>query len=365
MSISILIVDSSALVRQVLAEELGRQSDLEVVGTASDPSFAAEKMKANWPDVIVLDIEMPKGNGFEFLQATMRSRPTPILVFSSQVGSGSEMGSRSLSAGAIAIIEKPEVGLRDFLKENSNRFIEVIHSAISSRADRAKPNSISTHDASSFTEKLSADHVLAAPVANSRIPKTDRIVAIGCSTGGTQALEIVLSALPRESPGIVVVQHMPETFTRGFADRLNRTSKIEVKEAETGDLVLPGRALIAPGGRHLLVQRAGQQYRVEVKEGPQVSRHCPSVDVLFRSVANVAGHNATGFIMTGMGDDGAHGMREMHDAGAKCYAQDEESCVVFGMPKEAIRLGGVHHVIPLDRIADIIESIYVTQNWGR
>lgn len=364
MSISILIVDDSAIVRQVLSEVLGKHSDMEVYATAPDPVFAVEKMKVRWPDVIVLDIEMPRMDGISFLQKVMAQRPTPIVICSSLAGEGTDIALKALSAGAFAIVEKPKLGLRDFLRDSSEHLVSVVRAAAGARVDRMRPRPGISSDASGFdgvSRKLSADEILAAPGGGMNLPMTERIVAIGCSTGGTQALEVVLTALPRTSPGIVVVQHMPEQFTKGFAQRLDRHSEIEVKEAETGDRILPGRALIAPGGKHTLVVRSGAQYRVEVKEGPLVSRHRPSVDVLFRSVAKSAGRNATGFIMTGMGDDGAHGMREMFDAGAQCYAQDEETCVVFGMPKEAIKLGGVHHVVPLERIAGIVAGIYAAQ----
>lgn len=363
MPVSILIVDDSAVVRQVLSEEIGKHADLAVMATAPDPLFAFEKMKTRWPDVIVLDVEMPRMDGLTFLQKVMSTRPTPIVICSSLAGSGTDVALRALSAGAFAIVEKPKVGVKDFLRDSSENLIATIRAAAGAKVDRMKPPPRFPDEPSDFAPapKLSADHVLAAPGPHLNVPMTERIVAIGCSTGGTQALEQVLTALPRTSPGIVVVQHMPAAFTSSFAQRLDRHCQIEVKEAQTDDRILPGRALIAPGGKHLLVNRSGAQYRVEVKDGPLVSRHRPSVDVLFRSVAKAAGKNATGFIMTGMGDDGAHGMREMFEAGARCYAQDEASCIVFGMPKEAIKLGGVHQTIGLDRIAATIEAIYTAQ----
>lgn len=360
----VLIVDDSAVVRQVLAQELGRNADLDVT-VAPDPLFALEKMKVRWPDVIVLDVEMPRMDGITFLQQVMQTRPTPIVLCSTLAGEGTDVALRALSAGAFAIVEKPKAGLRDYLQDSSEHLVSVVRAAAGARVDRMRPtsngNGIAEPGHQSTSNKLSADHVLSAPSGSSNVPMTERIVAIGCSTGGTQALEVVLTALPRTSPGIVVVQHMPEQFTKGFAQRLDRFSQIEVKEAATGDRILPGRALIAPGGHHLVVVRSGAQYRVEIKDGPLVSRHKPSVDVLFRSVAKAAGRNASGFIMTGMGDDGAHGMREMFDSGAQCYAQDEDTCVVFGMPKEAIKLGGVHHVLPLERISGTIAAIYSAQ----
>ena len=365
--IQVLIVDDSAVVRQVLSEELGAQSDIEVLATAPDPLFALEKMKVHWPDVIVLDVEMPRMDGVTFLQQVMATRPTPVIICSSLVGTGEDVTLRALSAGAFAIVEKPKIGVRDFLKDSSESLVSVVRAAAGARMDRmrgagASANTGSRNPVANPRAKLSADELLSAPMSGvSNIPMTEKFVAIGCSTGGTQALEVVLTALPRTCPGIVVVQHMPEQFTKGFALRLNSISEIEVKEAENNDRIIPGRALIAPGGKHTMVIRSGAQYRVEVKDGPLVSRHKPSVDVLFRSVAKAAGRNAVGFIMTGMGDDGAHGMREMHDAGAKTFAQDEETCVVFGMPKEAIKLGGVDHVVPLGEIPRIVAGVYQRQ----
>lgn len=359
MSIGVMIIDDSAVVRQVLTDEISRQPDMRVIAVAPDPLFAMEKMKNAWPDVIVLDVEMPRMDGLTFLQQTMATRPTPVIICSSLAAEGSDVALRALSSGAFAIIEKPKIGLKDFLKDPSNSLVAVVRAASQAKMDRLRPAARTSEAVPA--PKLSADHVLSAPTGNLNVPMTERIVAIGCSTGGTQALEEILSALPRTSPGIVIVQHMPEAFTRSFAQRLDGICQISIKEAADGDRILPGTALIAPGGRHLLVARSGAQYRVEVKDGPLVSRHKPSVDVLFRSVAKSAGRNATGFILTGMGDDGARGMREMHDAGARCLAQDEDSCVVFGMPREAIKLGGVHQIIGLDQIASSIASIYAQQ----
>ena len=364
MTISVIIVDDSAVVRQVMAELLEKHSDIKVVAVAPDPLFAMEKMKLKWPDVVVLDVEMPRMDGVSFLQQIMSTRPTPVIICSTLAGKGADISLKALSAGAFAIVEKPKIGLKDFLKDSSEDLVSMVRAAAGAKVDRmARRSEIADPPSSHGTpsKKLTADEMLAAPSGQLNVPMTERFVAIGCSTGGTQALETVLTALPRTSPGIVVVQHMPEQFTKGFAQRLDKFSEIEVKEAETGDRILPGRALIAPGGKHTLVVRSGAQYRVEVKDGPLVSRHKPSVDVLFRSVAKAAGSNATGFIMTGMGDDGAHGMKEMFDAGATTYAQDEATCVVFGMPKEAIKLGGISNVVGLDRIAGIIAAIYARQ----
>lgn len=362
MTISVLIVDDSAVVRQVLSGILSQQSGIEVMAVAPDPLFALEKMKSRWPDVIVLDVEMPRMDGISFLNQIMTTRPTAVIICSSLVGAGTESALRALSAGAFAIVEKPKIGVRDFLSESARELVATIRAAATARIDRI-PLSASGPAPTEIQvrKKLSADEILSAPTWGHTAPMTEKFVAIGCSTGGTQALETVLTALPRTSPGIVIVQHMPEQFTKSFAQRLDKHSQIEVKEAQTGDRILPGRALIAQGGKHLLVERSGAQYRVEVKDGPLVSRHKPSVDVLFRSVAKAAGPNATGFIMTGMGDDGAKGLWEMHETGATTYAQDEATCVVFGMPKEAIKLGGVDHIIPLSRIASLIEAIYTRE----
>lgn len=362
MTIAVMIVDDSAVVREVLTDLLSKEHDIAVIAVAPDPLFAWEKMKVQWPDVVILDVEMPRMDGVTFLQKIMSERPTPVVICSSLAGDRSEVTLNALSAGAFAIVEKPKIGLRDFLKDQSEHLVSVVRSAAGARVDRMRSKPISDHSVElTVRAKLSADEMLSAPTGSTIVPMTEKIVAIGCSTGGTLALELVLTALPRTCPGIVVVQHMPEQFTKGFALRLDKLSQIEVKEAENNDRILPGRALIAPGGRHLLVVRSGAQYRVEVKDGPLVSRHKPSVDVLFRSTAKAAGPNAIGIIMTGMGDDGAHGMREMHETGAVTYAQDEESCVVFGMPKEAIKLGGVDHVVPLDRIPALIAAIYARQ----
>lgn len=363
MPVSVMIVDDSAVVRQVMTELLGRHAGIEVIAAAPDPVFALDKMNRRWPDVVVLDVEMPRMDGISFLQKIMETRPTPVIICSTLAGKGTDVALKALSAGAFAIVEKPKIGLKDFLKDTSEDLVAMVLAAAGARVDRMarRPEIVDRPSSLAVSQKFTADEMLAAPTGSLNVPMTEKFVAIGCSTGGTQALETVLTALPRTSPGIVVVQHMPEQFTKGFAQRLDKFSEVEVKEAETGDRVLPGRVLIAQGGKHMLVNRSGAQYRVEVKDGPLVSRHKPSVDVLFRSVARAAGANATGFIMTGMGDDGARGMKEMFDTGAVTYAQDEASCVVFGMPKEAIKLGGVAHVVGLDKIAGLIAAIYARQ----
>lgn len=372
MPIRVMIVDDSAVVRQVLQDQLKGLPDIVLLAVAPDPIFALEKMKIQWPDVIVLDIEMPRMDGISFLRQLNSTRPTPVIICSSLAEEGAAATIQALEAGAFAVIAKPKIGVRDFLIDSSEDLISTIRAASQAKMDclvpkhraQAPPANADAKPSAErglFQPKLAPDVMLAAPSGKGQIPMTEKFVAIGCSTGGTQALEQILTALPRTIPGIVIVQHMPEQFTRSFADRLNKLCEVEVREAVNGDRILSGTALIAPGGKHLMVQRSGAQYKVEIKDGPLVSRHRPSVDVLFRSVAKSAGSNALGIIMTGMGDDGACGMKEMHDAGATTYAQDEATCVVFGMPKEAIRLGGVDHIVPLDSIPQTIQNLYNRQ----
>ena len=347
--IKVLIVDDSALVRQVVAQTLATDPGIEVIGTASDPLFALQKMKSQWPDVLVVDIEMPRMDGITFLKKIMAERPTPVVVCSSLAEAGAQATFEALAAGAISIITKPKFGLKSFLEDASNDIVQAVRSA--ARANmRAVRSTAAARSSLTEQPKLTADAMLSPPSNRALERTTDQVVAIGTSTGGTQALEAVLTQLPATCLGIVIVQHMPEKFTAMFAQRLHGLCQIEVREACNGDRVIPGRALIAPGGRHMMLKRSGAQYLVEVVDGPLVNRHKPSVDVLFRSVAKFAGANALGIIMTGMGDDGARGLREMHAAGARTIAQDEASCVVFGMPKEAIKLGGVDQTIGLDQI---------------
>lgn len=357
--ISVLVVDDSAVVRQVVKKSLDTDPGIEVIGTASDPLFAMQKMKERWPDVIVLDIEMPRMDGITFLKKIMAERPTPVVICSSLTTKGAETTMQALAAGAFTIITKPTASLKQFLEDASSQLLGAVKSAATANMRQLAPGRA---EIPKIQPKLSADALLSAPTS-AMVQTTERIIAIGTSTGGTQALEAVLTALPRIVPGIVVVQHMPEKFTASFAQRLNGLCEVEVKEAQNNDRVMPGRVLIAPGGRHMMLKRSGAQYVVEVVDGPLVSRHKPSVDVLFRSVAKFAGKNATGIIMTGMGDDGAKGLREMFDAGARTIAQDEASCVVFGMPKEAIKLGGVHDVLPLGAIPEAIVSLGRNMGW--
>jgi len=351
MNIKVMIVDDSAVVRQVLSEVFNSSSGIEVMDMATDPIIAMEKMKQHWPDVIVLDVEMPRMDGITFLKQIMASRPTPVVICSSLTQKGADISMQAMAAGAVEVIAKPHAGVKQFLQDSNNLLVQAVKSAAAARMNRIRslpPTPLETRP------KLSADAILAAPTGSQMFQTTERIVAIGTSTGGTQALEAILTKLPRTCPGLAIVQHMPEKFTASFAERLDRLSEIEVKEASSGDRILPGRALIAPGGKHMMIKRSGAFYQVEVVDGPLVSRHKPSVDVLFRSAAKFAGKNALGIIMTGMGDDGAKGLKEMHDSGAKTIAQDEDSCVVFGMPKEAIKLGAADEVIALDMIAKAI-----------
>lgn len=349
--IKVMLVDDSAVVRQVNRETLEREADIEVIAAVADPIFALEKMQKQWPDVLVIDIEMPRMDGLTFLKKIMTEHPTPTVVCSSLAEKGAAATMEALASGALSIITKPKMGVKDFLQGASNDLVQAVRAA--ARANMRKVT-ISGKPTLPLTvsPKLTADAMVAAKEAGSRAMAntTDKVVAIGTSTGGTQALEAVLTQLPAVSTGIVIVQHMPEKFTGMFAQRLNGLCKIEVREAVNGDRVIPGRALIAPGGKHMMLKRSGAQYYVEVADGPVVNRHKPSVDVLFRSVAQVAGRNAMGVIMTGMGDDGARGMKEMHDAGASTVAEDESTCVVFGMPKVAIDMGGVDKVVPLHAI---------------
>lgn len=345
--IRVFVIDDSALVRQTLIEILQAEPDIQVVGSAVDPLAAAEKMREVVPDVITLDIEMPRMDGLTFLRKLMSQHPIPVVICSSLAVEGDETTFKALEYGAVEIITKPKVGTKQFLEESRIRVCDAVRAAA-----QAKIRPISASGPMKVAPKLDADVILAkcAP-GNFNFRTTEKVVLVGASTGGTEALQTFLTALPLDCPGICVVQHMPEHFTAAFAKRLNSICRITVKEAQDNDTVLRGQALIAPGSKHMLLKRSGARYHVDVKDGPLVSRHRPSVDVLFRSGARFAGKNAMGVIMTGMGDDGAKGMREMFDTGAYTVAQDEASCVVFGMPQEAIKHGGVHKVMSLKDIA--------------
>jgi two-component system chemotaxis response regulator CheB len=347
----VLIVDDSAVVRQVLSGLIGAAPGLQVVAACADPLLAMERMKLQWPDVIVLDVEMPRMDGITFLRRIMDERPTPVVICSTLTEKGAKTTMEAMAAGAVAIVTKPRLGLKQFLSEAADELLQTVRAAARANPRRLGARPAAGASPAAVPAKHTADVILAPASGRAMTQTTERVVAIGTSTGGTQALEEVLTALPRVSPGIVIVQHMPEKFTEAFAARLHSVCAIEVKEARANDRVLPGRALIAPGGRHLLLRHNGAQYVVDVVDGPLVNRHRPSVDVLFRSVAKCAAANALGIIMTGMGDDGAAGLLEMRNAGAQTLAQDEDSCVVFGMPKEAIKRGAVQKTVPLGAIA--------------
>ncbi len=353
--IKVMIVDDSAVVRQVVAQALAGDAGIEVIATASDPLFALEKMKTHWPDVLIVDIEMPRMDGITFLKKVMAERPTPVVICSSLAEQGAQATFEALAAGAVAIITKPKIGLKSFLEDSSSDIVHAVRTAAKANMHAMRSGTLAA-SANLNRPKLTADVMLSADYNPALNRTTDQVIAIGTSTGGTQALEAVLTRLPATSLGIVIVQHMPAVFTAMFAERLHSLCQIEVREAQNGDRVIPGRALIAPGGKHMMLKRSGAQYVVDVADGPLVNRHKPSVDVLFRSVAKFAGANALGIIMTGMGDDGARGLKEMHDAGARTIAQDEASCVVFGMPKEAIKFGAVDLTLPLDQIPAAIVS---------
>jgi len=335
--IKVLIVDDSAVVREIFTSELSKDPELEVVGTAIDPYIARDKILKLKPHVLTLDIEMPRMDGITFLRKLMKYHPIPVIIVSSLTPKGGQLALEAIGAGAIDVLCKP--GAAYTVGDMSVELIDKIKSAAA--VDMRRWASIASQQPEP-TQRLGV------------IQTSNKIIAIGASTGGTQALQNVLSMMPTNAPGIVIVQHMPEHFTTSFAQRLNELCSIEVKEAENGDSVIPGRALIAPGNKHMLLRRSGARYYVEVKNGPLVSRHRPSVEVLFNSVAQSAGQNAIGVIMTGMGADGADGMLKMKENKAITIAQDEASCVVFGMPKEAIKRGAVDYVVPLNKIPETI-----------
>uniref|UniRef100_D5X0G7 Protein-glutamate methylesterase/protein-glutamine glutaminase n=1 Tax=Thiomonas intermedia (strain K12) TaxID=75379 RepID=D5X0G7_THIK1 len=344
--VKVFIVDDSAVVRQVLQAVLLRDPGIEVIGVAPDPLFALQRMQlGQWPDVLVLDVEMPRMDGITFLKKLMVEHPLPVVICSTLTEKGAQITLDALAAGAVSVVTKPRVGLKDFLVEQTTELTQTIKAA--ARANTGSLRALSRPVVS----------VAKAPVPPAFAPSvhvltdtTEKIIAMGMSTGGTVALERVLTTLPRTLPGIAVVQHMPEKFTATFAERLNSVCALEVREARDGDRLIPGLVLIAPGGRHMQVRRSGAQYHVEVRDGPPVNRHRPSVDVLFRSVAQCAGRNALGIILTGMSDDGARGLKEMHDAGARTVAQDEATSVVYGMPKEAVKLGAADRSLALGDI---------------
>jgi len=344
--VGVLVVDDSAVVRQTLSEILSSDPEIEVTGTASDPFVAAERIRERVPDVITLDIEMPRMDGLTFLQKIMAQHPIPVVICSSLAEEGAQSTLRALEYGAVDIITKPRLGSKQFLEDSRIALCQAVKAAAAAQLRALRPHR-------TVEPKLTADAIL-SPATHAMAKTTEKVVAIGASTGGTEALKCLLEVLPPDAPGIVIVQHMPELFTRAFANRLDGLCNITVKEAETNDTVIRGRALIAPGNHHMLLKRSGARYYVDIKDGPLVCRHRPSVDVLFRSAARYAGQNAVGVILTGMGDDGASGMLEMKQAGAVTIAQDEATCVVFGMPKEAIKRGAVDKVLPLPAVAGAI-----------
>jgi two-component system chemotaxis response regulator CheB len=352
--VRVLIVDDSATVRQTLAAVLEADPEIEVLGVASDPFVAASRIRDEIPDVITLDVEMPRMDGITFLRRLMAQHPIPVVMCSSLVESGSETLMQALEAGAVDIILKPKIGVGDHLSEARDRICEAVKGAAQARVGRTRerrPAAASMNPQA----KLTADAMLPPPRVGAMARTTETIICIGASTGGTESLREVLEALPANAPGIVIVQHMPEKFTASFAKRLDSLCQVRVKEAADGDAVLRGHVLIAPGNLHTMIERSGARYYVSVKEGPLVSRHRPSVDVLFRSAARSVGSNAVGVIMTGMGDDGARGLEEMKNAGAFTIAQDEATCIVFGMPKEAIARNCVDRIVPLHTLAREIQ----------
>ena len=341
-TIEVLVVDDSAVVREVMSAVLTQEPGIRVT-TAADPFIAMNKMAYQRPDVIILDLEMPRMDGLTFLKTLVHRDAIPVVICSALTGQGATIGIQALAEGAVDVVTKPRLGVKDFLHESAVLLIDAVkaaaHSQMGRRFHAKQGNSPSQRNCASPGLQQHA---------------VDPVVAIGASTGGTEAIREVLERMPEDAPSIVVVQHMPEGFTAAFAQRLNGTCRIEVKEATDGDPIIKGQALIAPGNRHMSVRRGGGQYWVEITDGPLVSRHRPSVDHLFRSVAQHVGRNALGVIMTGMGRDGAKGLMEMKHAGAYTVAQDESSCVIFGMPKEAVELGAVDIVVPLAKIADTI-----------
>ena len=370
--IRVLVVDDSAVVRQSLSAILEADPEIEVMGTAADPTIAVKKIMKEVPDVITLDIEMPRMDGLTFLRKIMAQRPIPVVVISSLTTKGTEAAMKALEYGASEVIGKPSMNPDVFFQESHIMLCDAVKAAALSKTrrisadqiqervnhtntveDKPAPKRLSQiQKAQPLTvqPKYTADAILEKSSASDTIVSTEKIIVLGASTGGTEAIRTLLRDMPEDMPGIAIVQHMPEGFTRSFSNSLDQISRLSVKEAENGDKLYRGRVLIAPGNKHMLLKRVGKEYFVEIKEGPLVNRHRPSVDVLFRSAARYAGNNAIGVILTGMGNDGARGMKEMHDAGAHTIAQDEQSCVVYGMPKEAYKMGGVDDVVALDKI---------------
>lgn len=363
MAIKVLIVDDSALVRKLLTQMLGSDPDIEVVGAATDPYAAREKIKQLNPHVITLDVEMPRMDGITFLENLMRLRPMPVVMVSSLTQRGADVTLRALELGAVDFVAKPKVDVAGTLADYADELIAKVKAAagarVSTRATTPRPTTLQVDP------RRSADAVLPATTRSRVLRTTDRIIAIGASTGGTEAIRETLAALPADAPAIVISQHIPAAFSRPFAERMNQCSAMAVCEAQDGQYILPGHVYIAPGDQHLLVERDGARYRCRLSDGPHVNRHRPSVDVMFRSVAQNVGPNAMGVILTGMGDDGARGLKEMMDAGAHTIAQDEASSVVWGMPGAAVKLGAAHQVLPLHRIPEELLHLSADRASGR
>ncbi|MBI4246530.1 MAG: chemotaxis response regulator protein-glutamate methylesterase [Candidatus Rokubacteria bacterium] len=341
--IRVLVVDDSALMRQILSQILASDPAIEVVGTAPDPLIARDKIKALNPDVVTLDVEMPRMDGLAFLERLMRARPMPVVMVSSLTEAGCDITLRALELGAVDFVAKPRIDVREHMHEVTGEIVEKVKAAASARLPQLWPRSAAPRES--------------PPPPPSHFRTTETIIAVGASTGGTEALREFLAALPADAPGVVVVQHMPERFTRAFAERLDALCTVRVTEAEDGDRVLAGHVLIAPGNHHLRVVRDGTLVRVRVSDDAPVNRHRPSVDVLFQAAAEALGPNGIGVIMTGMGSDGARGLLAMRQAGARTIAQDHDSCVVYGMPREAVTLGAAEQVVPLDRIAHAVQAL--------
>ncbi len=352
--IRVLVVDDSALVRQMLTEILNSDRAIEVVATASDPYVAREKIKQLNPDVLTLDVEMPRMDGLTFLGNLMRLHPIPVVMVSSLTEKGADITLQALELGAVDFVSKPKADLAYSLADYTEEIIAKVKMAAAVKV-RAL-DKILSHTAA-VQPKLSADAILSGKNPNKHFKTTECIIAIGASTGGTEAIKEVLMRMPADSPGTVITQHIPEAFSAPFAKRMNSVSAMTVCEAQDGQIILPGHAYIAPGNRHLLVARDGARYVCRLNDGPPVNRHRPSVDVMFRSVAQNVGPNAVGVILTGMGDDGARGLKEMHDAGSPTMAQDEKTSVVWGMPGEAVKMGGVDSILPLEKVAAKILSV--------
>lgn len=349
--IKVMIIDDSAVIRTVLTEILNGAGDIEVIGTAPDPLFAKNKLTSLQPDVITLDVEMPRMDGLTFLEELMRTNPIPVLMVSSLTQRACDTTLRALELGAIDYVTKPSIEITQGVEALANEIIAKVRIAAKARVRFAARGSLPASSTASASPKASA-------LDTTRMATTDKLIAIGASTGGTQAITEVITQLPASIPGIVVVQHMPPVFTKSYAERLNTMSRVNVKEAEHGDRILRGTAFIAPGGRHMSIRRDGAMYYLELSDGPPVNYVKPAVDVLFRSVARFAGRNAVGVILTGMGEDGARGLKEMREHGALTLAQDEASCIVFGMPKRAIEMDAVDRVLPLSQIPrHILEAL--------